>query len=338
VSNVFKPFLLSSLLFLSFQTSAFFCPDSGVFSNGKLMAAICWDCFFPMRILGNTFEANAGNGSGGIPEGAYMNAACVCTDENGIPEPGVHIGMWDVTHLIETVSTPYCSPFLGGQNLQGNRIATGGDVQGGESDIAFQNIHLWTFPIATILQLFAGANCNPGNLLQIDMSYMSEVDPLWNDEVLTVMVQPETTLFSLGPSQLACAAECTAMYFGDAVDFAPWCVGCWGGSFPSTGFDVPNGNATMLSSVLAAKGINAMHRRMLLQKTYGGDAMCGASLWPSLLKEQYRLGYVYPGIEANDNHQLGGSTAIWGWGMNSISSSHNAVQLLYRYKDCCTLF
>ncbi len=334
-----KRILLIALMIFSTSVFALNCKDSGVFSGGKMMTSICWDCFFPMRFAGIKTPAPSGAGSGGIPPGAYTNAACVCSDDLGIPMPGVHVGMWDVTHAIETVGTPYCSPFLGGTNLQGsNRMAVGGDQDGGEADNAFMHLHVWTFPVAQVLQMFAGVNCNPGNILEVDMSYISEPDPLWNDEILTTMIQPESLIFSTLASQVACIGECVAMHLSNNIDLAPWCVGCWGNAYPSTGFDVAGANQLKLSSILVVKAINAMHRRFLLHKTYGGDAMCSAYVFPSLLKEQYRLSYAFPGIEANSNHQMGAPTLLWGSGLTAPGTSGQSVQLLYRYKDCCTLF
>ncbi len=331
-------FLFVTLFFLSTSVLALNCKDSGVFTGGKMMAGICWDCFFPMEFSGISMDAPNGEGSGGKPPGSYNGAACVCTDDLGIPAPGLHIGMWDITHAIETVTTPYCSPFLGGTNLSGStRMAVGGDINGGEPDNAFLHLHVWTFPVAQVLQMFAGVNCNPGNLLEVDMSYISEPDPLWNDEILTTMIQPESLIFSTIVSQLACVGECAAMYVSDNVNLAPWCVGCWGGAYPSTGFDVVGSDLLKLSSILAVKSINAMHRRFLLHKTYGSDAMCSSYLFPSLLKEQYRLGYVFPGVEGTSNHEMGSPTITWGSGMTRPDASGQSVQVLYRYKDCCTL-
>lgn len=327
------------LLLLSSSAYAFNCQDSGVFTGGKLMSGICWDCYFPMTVAGIDWDAPSGDGSGGRPPGGYNSPACVCIDELGVPAPGVHTAMWDITHAIETVGTPYCSPMLGGENIQGvQRIATGGDLTGGEPDNAFLNVHVWTFPVATVVQLFTGANCNPGNILEIDMSYISEPDPLWNDEILTTMIQPESLVFSSLPAQLACVGECAAMHASSNINLAPWCVGCWGNAYPSTGFDVAGSSSLKLASTLAVKSLNAMHRRLLLHKTYGSDAMCQSVIYPSLPKEQYRLGMVYPGVEGNSNHQMGEPTVFWGAGMSSPTASGQSVQVLYRYKECCTLF
>ena len=320
-------------------TVAFNCKDSGVFSGGKLMSGLCWDCYFPMVIAGVEWDPPEGDGSGGRPAGGWSNPACVCTDDLGVPVPGVHTAMWDITHAIETVGTPYCSPFIGGVNLKGQqRIATGGNVNGGEQDSSYLNLHVWTFPVSTVLQLFVGANCNPGHIVEIDMSYISEPDPLWNDEVLTVMVQPESMVFSNLLAQMACVAECAAMHTSSNVSLSPWCVGCWGNAYPSAGFDTAGSSAAKLSSILSVKALNAMHRRLMLHKTYGSDAMCGASVFPSLLKEQYRLGFVYPGVEGQSNHQLGEPTIFWANGMTAPDASGQTVQVLYRYRECCTIF
>ncbi|MDA4835001.1 TraU family protein, partial [Enterobacter hormaechei] len=43
-----------------------------------------------------------------------------------------------------------------------------------------------------------------------DVAYMTEIDPLWNDDVLTTLINPEVALFNNPIAVAACAADCVA--------------------------------------------------------------------------------------------------------------------------------
>ena len=43
-----------------------------------------------------------------------------------------------------------------------------------------------------------------------DIAYVTEIDPLWQDDVLTALINPEVALFANPIAQVACAADCGA--------------------------------------------------------------------------------------------------------------------------------
>lgn len=328
-----------TVFFSQIATSAS-CPDAGLFGQ-KLFSKFCWDCLFPIRMSGITIDG-PGSGSGGFPDGHLNDHVCFCPDKAGVPEIGIPLGGWFPVFITETITKPYCSPSLGGISLAGEtRIAVGGDVQKTRtvndravSDSAFLHFHTFSFPIVQMLELFMEADCNPDGYVDMELQYISEPDPLWNDNLLSAIITPEAFLFTNPAAMLVCTAECNTIS-SDPDGLAHWCAGCWGGVYPFVGHANHNGSTVKHTSLIATKALAALHRRLLAYRTYGEDAACKKQMAPTLTKEQYRLGMFFPSPEATTNHPLGESTLLWGESRNRASSGSNHVYVGYRYQDCC---
>lgn len=319
------------------------CPDAGIFGE-SLLTKFCWDCIFPMRINGQTIRGS--NGSGGIPSGAMTDLICACPDEFGVPIIGQPMSGWFPKFITETVQKPYCSPTLAGTQLaDGMRVAVGGDVQASSmsgdytkrasSDSAFLHFHTLSFPILEMMELVMKGDCNPDRFVDVELQYISEPDPLWNDNLLSALLTPESFLFTNPAAMLMCTAECTALSAGsDSMDFH-WCAGCWGGVYPFNGHANHNGSRVKHSSLIAAKALAALHRRLLAFDTVGSGPACDSRLAPYLIKKQYRLSMAYPSPEAKKNHKIGVSTLLWGEGRQRAAAGSNHVYYGFRYQDCC---
>jgi len=97
------------------------CPNSHFF-QGAAYSNICWICIFPIRIAG------VPRGPGGVPDDAAA-PFCVCPGRTfGIPSPGITLGLWEPTHLIEEVRQPWCSPILGRPLISSNLTAGVADL------------------------------------------------------------------------------------------------------------------------------------------------------------------------------------------------------------------
>jgi len=109
--------------------SSMICKDSGFYSKMKSVTDMCWDCFFPIRVMGVNISGS-GRGRSKMPS-QTASPMCVCPGKlYGLPSPGITWGMWFPTHVIETVRQPWCSPTLFGENLSGG----GGGTDGGSED------------------------------------------------------------------------------------------------------------------------------------------------------------------------------------------------------------
>ncbi len=62
------------------------------------------------------------------------------------------------------------------------------------SQNSFYHVHWYEYPLLSILGIFSDFSCiDKGGL---DVGYMSEFDPLWNDDSLSVILTPESGLFA----------------------------------------------------------------------------------------------------------------------------------------------
>lgn len=339
VMNKILPFILLFVLYSSNSYSEG-CPDAEIFGP-KLLNGFCWDCLFPIRLNGLTLKG--ANGSQEIPDDAMNSLICSCPDAAGVPEFGSPMAAWFPRMIIETVQKPYCSPTMMGKELvNGVRMAVGGDVSSRKtkvgkaiSDSAFLHFHTFSFPILEMLELMLSADCNPDRFVDMELQYISEVDPMWNDNLLSALLTPEAALFTNPAAMLACTAECNTLAFSaDTLDFH-WCAGCWGGTYPFTGHGNHNGSRIKHSSLIATKALAALHRRMLAFDTVGASEACEAKVAPSLIKSQYRFGMLYPSPEATSNHYIGASTLLWGETKQKSAAGSNHVYAGYRYQDCC---
>ena len=69
---------------------------------------------------------------------------------------------------------------------------------------SFYHAHWYANPILTWLEVLLDFPClEKGSL---DLAYLTEVDPLWADDELTAILNPEAVLFANAPAKAACAA------------------------------------------------------------------------------------------------------------------------------------
>lgn len=343
--SVFLVFPLLFLLSFSSQSVAESCPDAEVFGE-SLLTKFCWDCIFPMRINGIKMSPPSGEGSGSIPAGALSSLVCSCDDDLGVPQFGAPLSGWFPRFITETVQKPYCSPTLMGKEIgPGSRVSVGGDVSSTKSDkksrvvsdTAFLHFHTLSFPILEMMELLMSGDCNPDKFVDVDLQYISEPDPLWNDNLLSALLTPETFLFTNPGAMALCAAECNANTISaETLDFN-WCAGCWGGVYPFNGFANHNGSRVKHSSLIATKALAALHRRGLAHKTFGRKAACEPEFSPYLIKKQYRFSMMYPTQEKHKNHRIGESTMFWGENKQKAAAGSNHVYVGFRYQDCCVL-
>lgn len=150
------------------------CDDASLF-GASMFTDICWDCIFPIRIGGVSMF-----GGGDAPSKATNSPICICNDSIGVPHIGVSISMWEPSRLTEIVRAPGCSPVLGGIKLPASgllRRGTQGEALHTQGDKAFYNYHTWSFPLLVMLDLFVVDRCVQDGYLDLDLMYLSELDP-----------------------------------------------------------------------------------------------------------------------------------------------------------------
>ncbi len=316
------------------------CPDAELWS-GKIVTDICWGCLFPIRIAGGLLDwsVDKSSGSSSIPVRATKQAMCLCKDKGGIPEFGLTLGLWSPARLIELVTTPWCSPSLGGLKINSSLLrlrGTTGQAEYDNSEIAFFNYHYFAFPLYIMLDLFWEDRCNADGYKDFDLMYVSELDPTWNNDELAFFTQPEVALFANPVAISSCIADGAAASLGEPIDAMFWCAGTWGSLYPFSGMVNPTvGADPRLTSLLAVRATAALHRRGLAFRTVGDDALCGGKIDPFIPKSQYRMTMFYPVADTERSHAIGESTFRWGMAHTYPGPGDSHVYVQWIWSDCC---
>ena len=98
---------------------------------------------------------------------------------------------------------------------------------------SFYQVHWYVYPVIYWLELLVDFLCLEQQ--SFDVAYMTELDPLWNADELSFILNPEAALFGNPIAQAACAADCAATSAGFPMDMLFWCGGCQGSLYPFTG-------------------------------------------------------------------------------------------------------
>lgn len=323
--SLIRSLLLSCGLFLAgFQPSwaltapsvgGVMCPDAGIFN--ELIGGVCWSAMFPIRIAGVNV-ISIGKGSP-VPTEATTQSLCYCKgdiSQGQMPTIGIPIGFWQPAWLGEAVSAPFCMPALGGLRIGGSSGLSqlfsgslGGTVAakpGADATRAgFYNVHLWTFPLVSMMNIINIPSCNTGyngwNLFGL-----SETEPQWNDDLTAALIWPEASVLSGPIGFLGAVGEClaeTAMQ--SPINSMYWTAGCWGTLFPNSGSLSNNVDPIQGSSLDIAKFMSGQYRLGFGYLTEGDNAVCGAVHTEVMPKDQFRMQILYPNDETNNTPNTG---------------------------------
>ena len=288
----FATFLLIGLFALISQHShaAGIATCTGKFPNP--VTDICWSCILPIS-LGSIPIANFGGQEDIANPGSPV---CSC----GVnPVIGLSIGFWEPARHVEVVRKPFCLTSLGGIDLNPGLPApeaarfthAEGDGDGG----SFYQAHFYVNPMLYWLEVVTDFPCLEKG--SFDLAYLTEVDPLWNDDELTLILNPDAVLFANPIAIAACAADCVAASLGFGIKELFWCAGCHGGIYPLDG-QVPYHLGGVRTAVLLA------------QRLTGQDGLQDTTHLPH---PQHRKGrrQVLPAFRAQ-HRDLGGRQGIPG--------------------------
>ena len=295
---------------------------------------ICWQCLFPVKIGGASFGR-----SGESAPGNVSSPVCACPDSRGALVVGVSVAFWEHARLIETVKDPYCFPALGSGLANPKPGFAAGDIRNqiyGDSDYGFQQVHYYYFPAWSVLRLFMDFPCTEKR--DFDLAYMTEVDPLWNDDSLSFIINPEALLFGNPIAQTACVADSVAATVSQPIDPLFWCMGSWGSFYPLSG-SMNDSNPLNVNAGLAARMLFKLGREMLLLDTGSNQCASNGVVTPILVKSNYRLQVARP-VRGNDCIPIGRPSLLWGSAKNppfgtGSTSPDNFLWSLTRRRVCC---
>jgi conjugal transfer pilus assembly protein TraU len=338
------------------------CENANIFS--KVFDQVCWDCFLDDFSL---------FGIGNPPDGAASPGPfCMCSDDLGVPEFGYPVQFWTPQKLNEVTTIPWCSVSLGGIKLANTIEGLGTASSATSSDdsamtSAFFQYHYFSYPLMMMLEMLVLPSCYADSYIDFDLMYLSEVDPLWSNDLLSLVLNPEAIIFG-NPLALAyCAADCIAVTTTESpIESVFPCAGCDAPSlYPLTGNVTPNNDPVASSSLITQRVLASLHRKGLAHKTIGESAMCEPSFYPMLPKTQYKFSMMHPVPEASSSidtpegggseggdvssapedlvyesccHPMGMSTMRWctpAGGRMRPGRDNNFVYMIWQYRDCC---
>lgn len=314
------------VLMLPFSSMANTC--FGKFINP--VTDICWRCLFPLTIG----KANLAKGEMPDTENP-ANPLCMCK-KGVMPKVGLAIGYWEPARVIEVVREPYCFPTLGGLSL-GQAIKN----YGSQSDLSrsFYHIHYFIYPLLYWLNVITDGICLEKG--DIDIGYLSELDPTWNDPALAFILNPESALFNNPLAIASCSEDCIKASSGLPDDKLFWCAGCQGPMYPITGHVQHQVGGVQASLLLVQRLLYKQHKEGLLWQTAGTDTetLCFKKPQPLIKKSQYRTQMIYPEAETEVSRggcmPLGRSSSTWEAEKEFPIKGEDFAYLIWRKRNCC---
>ena len=300
---------------------------------------IDWAGLFPMSVGGLEVWPNW-NGVPDTPNPGFP--LCLCGTP--IPRVGIEVGFWEPVRLVDVTYKPFCFVNLGGINLNpGFNIGVGGQAgsrqssRGGANHIAQWQLHYYIYPLLYWLNLLTDVGCL--EQADVDIAYITEIDPLWTDDVGSELLGPENAAFANVLAQTACMADCPMATAGLPDDELFWCAGCWGGTLPMTGNPQHDENLQSGKDTIA-RLLYKFHRLGLEWGTSGSKGVCAKYLMPILMKSQYRLQMTNPVAMTGGRFSttpLGSSTLMPLNGVVIPATGEDQGYMLWRKRNCCVL-
>lgn len=302
----------------------------GAFANP--ITDICWSCIFPIS-MGQNRVAAMNQDDTPNPEGLF----CACSSP---PVVGIKTAFWEPVRRADVTRTPYCFVSLGGIQMDPGVRAPEGEVRQ-QQDLtkqAFYQVHWYTDPVLYWLEVVVDHPCLETGAL--DVAYITELDPTWGDDELTMLLNPEVFLFGNPIAQAACAGDCVLASVGFGSNTLFWCAGCNGGLFPINGHVQAFVSHVQASSLVLQRMTAKLHRQFLMWGTTGAEGLCG--MYPQVVmdKTQYKYQMVYPipqtdKIDGKCCQPFGRSSALWGAGKAYPYKGEDFGYMIFRKKNCC---
>ena len=170
----------------------------------------------------------------------------------------------------------------------------------------------------------------------MDLAYLTELDPLWDDDEKSAILNPEGLLFGNPLAQAACVADCVAASTHLPRNELFWCGGCQGSLYPFTGTVTEHMGGVQASLLLTQRMMAKLHREFLLWSTSGKESLCHKTFCPLIKKTQYRTQMIYPLVTQRCD-PLGRSEVPWQAGREYPDQGSDFGFLIWRKRDCCLL-
>ncbi|CAO94962.1 conjugal transfer pilus assembly protein TraU [Erwinia tasmaniensis] len=325
------------MLMFSMQSQAASVDKAG--AEGRWVNPItdtCWRCIFPLSIG----SIQVGKGGNGLSDTNNPSSPIQLCPVGILYRIGLAIGYWEPFAVTDVTRVPGNMVNMGGIQINLGKVGMG---KGGQSDQgaegagAFYHVHWYKYPLIEWLNIIMSAGCLQGG--DMDIAYMSEVDPMWSDSTLSLLINPEAALFGNLIAQSACALDAVSSSVA-GYPLAPlfWCAGAQGSMYPFTGF-VSNEFSPLEASVLLSERMDAkLHREGIVWDSIGvNTSVCYEYPSPIIPKDRYRYQMVNMIPDAHQCHAFGSTTQLWGSYHNLPTSKKNFGYLIWRKRNCAYL-
>jgi conjugal transfer pilus assembly protein TraU len=289
---------------------------------------VCWTCLFPIRLGGIPITPSFGNQD----YSSVSSPICVCMTP--FPRIGLTLSLWEPVRIAETTKRPWLFPDFC-LDLGISKTPAGSSTSNAANNQRKQSwqVHWFIYPIFEMLSIGLDFACleHPGGM---DIAYVSELDPAWNDDFTALFIYPETILLANPLTEFACLPDralTSVKEFG--LDALFWCAGNWGTTYPFTKQTYQD-NPTVGSALAVAK-INAMlHRNLVALKTVGKGALCGATPSFTFPKKQYKYQLAKP-IRGGRCVPVGEDGIHWATLKEPYTNDTYHSFVVWRKRDCC---
>lgn len=346
--------LLIGLVVFSVASADAYCPKTDILS--ETFSKTCWECTFPLSLIGMTVMNISEDGvvpalgPGLAPDFPPQLCGCICLLP-GVCIPGLPLGVFLPTHLIEVVRNPLCFPSLNGISLgadptfinRGLAKANGDEI---DHNFSYYHAHFIIFPLWALLGPGFDIACtNPfssGNAL--DIAYLSELDPMWDDDTLSTMMFPEAFLLANPAATAACSVDSVASAVSWPIDELFWCAGSFGNIYPPTGFVGGAWSGQVKPAALILTRLLAKLARTGTELYWAAHMELICTDIPTFLivKSQYKFQLLYPIPNTSLDggaccSPLGRTQLRWGLAKTYPVDGDDFVFLLWKLQRCCLL-
>lgn len=305
-----------------------------------LFDSLCWRCMFPVYVAGMGFgrKYNIENYALNYRDEIDKAPICICM-KGPIPVPGIPLAWWEVTHIMDACKDSMCFPSLG-LSVSAPFV---GYLEGGHKDdgmtyetnpsMMYQS-HMVKFIPRIILGFLEDMIClRPSS--GIDIAYLSEVDPSWQDPELASILNPEVYLVANPLALSACIADAVTSNVPGLPNSALfWCAGSWG-SIPNLTGQADNANQLDGAARIATRMMYKLGREGVMWEN--ATSRCTPVPMPILRKEYFQLQLAKPATGPMC-FPIGRSEVIWGSFMNPPSKgSDNFAFVVWSKIRCCAL-
>ena len=309
---------------------------------------ICWDCMFPVRIGGNVImnaanmPDNIASATGNADDYNPDSYGCSC-EVDGKTYIGVYVSFWEPARVLEVIPQSGCFSFLFGMDLSKSLASvygTKGKAPVTPLEKSFQHVHYYNAPLLEILDILVSTDfCHEWSLSGLDLAYFTEVDPVWNNDELGVLLYAESAIFANPLAQAICPIDCITASANYPLNDLFWCAGCWGSLYPMTGSTASVDSPISTSSLQMSRLLGRLARYPIPPAvewdTSSSLAKCGGVIRPFLKKSQYRISTVTPIPETKSYHSLGASSLLWGENRTIPSTGEDHTFVTWRKRNCC---